>query len=198
MKAARTEGKETVMNSKGIYVILGVLVTGGAIGGVFLANRHTVAEADSAPESPRLASVERREAHVEQLQRKLRGIAEKAEMASGQAEVPSNSEDATLVMVDVAQIDESAWMQSMYDTAFVYEGPVLSKAELEKRQLEKRGVFTEATLREKEDALAVALPHMQDDIRAAREQRGADQERFEQTGESAEAKAARDGVQLEH
>lgn len=186
------------MNSKGIYVIVGALVAGGAAVGAFLANRPTVVGADNTSESQRLASVERREAHVERLQRRLRSIAEKAEKASDTAEVTSDSEDASLVTVDVAQIDDSAWVQSMYDTAFVYQGPVLTKAELEKRQLEKRGVFTEATLREKEDALAVALPHMQDDIRAAREQRGAEQKRFEQTGQSAEAKAARDGVQLEH
>lgn len=164
------------MNSKGIYVALSVLVVSGLGAGLCLLNRGTgTIEEAEVEEPPPFAASERRAEHVERLQQKLRTLATKSKpVAAPKIGTPPDVNDSRLVMVDVADIDDSAWVQSMYDTGFRYEGPVVTQADREARELKQAGVHSEASIREKEDALAAALPEMKEEIERARKEREAD------------------------
>ena len=185
------------MKSKS-YVVLGVVGIAAAAGVVFLASPKRAEEPTTRrPEAEQSTSAEQRALRAEKLQRKLRTVRDDQDAPTSAApskQVPADS--SQLAMVDVADIEDSEWVQSMYDSAYMYQGPT-SKEALGKIRDAKIGVHTEATVREKEDALAEAMPEMRAEIEKARKEREAEQKRFEKVGESAEAKAARDGVQLE-
>jgi|SRR6478735_2482676 len=192
------------MNDRTIYIAAGALgLLGlGAFGIASLREERSPELAallkEGAREEPKeLASVARGKTSRDKVQRR-RSAVQETEAPGAEAEAGAEPpEESLFVATDVVDVDDSAWIQSMYDRAYVYQGPVLSKAEQEQREKDRLGIHTEDGMRAKEDALVKAMPEMRAEIEEARKTREAEQARFEQVGVSPEEKAARDGVQLE-
>lgn len=187
------------MNSKNLYIAAGVLAVVGVGAFAFLTlTQQPSGRTRAATEPKSLESVERREERAA-LHGQPRRIAKKKASESGTPVAAAAVQgEEIMVMTDVTDINASEWVQSMYDTAFVYQGKGLTKAELEEREKKRIGVHTEDSIREQEDSMAAALPDMRAEIETARQEREAEQKRFKGTGETPEQKAARDGVHLEH
>jgi hypothetical protein len=101
--------------------------------------------------------------------------------------------DSDLVMTDVAALGVEPWVGDRYELAFQYEGPRLTKQELDVKQ----GRFTEATAAAREDELVAAFPEMAQQVEAARAQRVLDAQRLSRTSLTPEQEAAQGGVELE-
>jgi hypothetical protein len=102
--------------------------------------------------------------------------------------------DSPLVETDVKSLAGGQWMEEKYDQAYVYTGTALSKEE----QNAKKGIFTEATLRAREEELIRTNPVLWEGIEAERVAREAERERFKRSGGlTVEEEAIQNGVQLE-